>query len=221
MIVPFDEIYRQVFEEHSIRIKANSKIMHAVGEKIVIQERQEDEQGVDWQGNKITVSNSNPLVENLLAGSPVNYGDDEDFEYSISKLFDYTVTPDEALEIFDLTETVIFQDDDSAVKAYDKISALYHRVLDMKQDSFHFNGTDEMQEEMDKMIDFINNLKPIVTNIREGNRTTLQDLFNIGIRAIGFTQEDVDRRNVVMTKRREPKLNKSTGIAGLSKLLGV
>ncbi|UKZ10884.1 hypothetical protein CZP2022_161 [Vibrio phage C-ZP2022] len=206
MLTELERLHKKVFDENFIKIKANPLAMNAIKRNCDIITLEEDPidgyVGQDWQGNTMSIEDtSTPIIEALFNNMPLNYGDEEDFEYSLTSLQPYTVTVDMAIEIFYAAETLVISGQDSMNALYDTT----RKYLSMLRDynALEIHQYDDLNEDYEKMESLLEWLKPIVRNQGGGFKTDspLARLFSAGFRKLGAI--DVESDDILVTKRKE------------------
>lgn len=201
MQTELEKLHIRIFEERCIKIKANAVILRAIEEKPSVVEREplDGHCGVDWQGNTFEViDDSADLIEAIFNGTPLNYGDEEDYEYSLNKLQPYSVTPNEAIEIFALTESLIFRDPESVHRFYDLIREYRSGLKD--HHAWDPHSSQDLEEDYEKMTTTIDWLRPLVSRM-QGNWAGESILSKIFSDAAKIIKAKVDDTDIVLTKR--------------------
>ncbi|CAH0448074.1 hypothetical protein SM033_00250 [Vibrio phage vB_VpaM_sm033] len=202
----FTEMNRRIFVDRVIKIKANPVILAAIREnsKVVITEDLIDgQQGVDWQGNQLTVEDaSTPLIEAIFNRNPLNYGNEEDYEYSTTSLQSYSLTCDEVVEVFHLTGGLIITGKESLQQVYDMIRKYRAMLLEKLAWDVHGSSDPDITEDLEKMGELIDWLRPVCRQMQgkwhgEG---ILSRLFANAATVVGVNGQ-VDDDDIVITKK--------------------
>lgn len=201
MLTELEKLHLRVFEERIIKIKANPIILRAIEERPVVVERDplDGHCGVDWQGNTFEViDDSADLIEAIFNGVPLNYGDDEDYEYSLTKLQPYTVTANEAIEIFALTEALIFRDATSVHRIYDMVREYRSALKD--HHAWDPHSSVDLEEDFEKMETLIDWIRPTIKYMQGswGGESILSRIFADAARII---KADISDDDIVITKK--------------------
>lgn len=205
-----NEAYMKVFDSSSINVMANAGIIQAIiprkelGQGMQLQ----GVSGRDWQGNYVTVEDRSDVVLELLHGAPSNFNDDDDFDYSVKKLTRYTVSPNEAIEIYDLTEAVVFASHEDLLSFHEVVSAFYHGIQMVRGTSLHFTESDEFNLEMEKMQLVLETTEPMVRMIKTGRGFMgTSSLFSKVFRMAGVDTKNFDKSNLIASKRMRERYN--------------
>lgn len=202
----FAEMNRRVFEERSFKLKANPVILQAIREKehIKIEEELIDgRQGLDWQRNHLEVEDSSvELIEAIFNRNPLHYGDQEDYDYSLMALQPYSLTMDEVVEIFALTDGLIICGHETLHRLYDMVKKYDFMLREKQTWDVHASADEEIKEDLQKMQELIDWLRPVCQKVTGNWRGEgiLSRLFKNAAVMVGV-KEDLDSDDIVIAKK--------------------
>jgi hypothetical protein len=211
-----NDCIKRVFDRPCIMVKANPIIMRAIEDAPEMEEEKPYGygNGRDWQGNTLVVEETAPgWITELFAGTPSNYGNDEDYEYGMRHLGPYQITANQAVEILDLTETIIFSDPKSMVDAYHFVRELYMQLKEHQRWAIHATvDGEETAQDMAKMENFMRVLKHPVELHRKGVLTdsVIADFFGRARSSMSY-KIAAESTDIVITSKSSASDAKSGG----------